>query len=402
MKQRRSILPLCAGILLMIGGADWRQFRGPHSSGVAPEESGIFNPAGNVAWKIDLPGRGLSGPIVVGERVFLTASSGDKQDRLHVLAFAASTGKKLWQRTVWATGPTDSHPKTCMAAPTPASDGQRIIALFGTNDLLCLNLNGDVLWMRALYEENPGATDGRGLAASPIIAGSTVVAHVENQNASFAEGVDIETGKTRWHIDCPREMNWTSPIVLPGTTPASDLVLLQGTTRLSACDPLTGREVWRLSQGGHPIASCARDGRILYVPAGDKLAAFALQPDAAPPKLLWEQSKLGPAMASPVVSDGRVYSLRGSILACGDTRSGLVLSQLRLKGEFSSSPVISGERLYCFNEKGMSYMIKLDGKEPIIETTANLEDTILCTPAIANGALYVRSDRHLWKIGKSG
>src|SRR5207245_11742613 len=102
MKQRRSILPLCAGILLMIGGADWRQFRGPHSSGVAPEESGIFNPAGNVACKIDLPGRGLSCPMLGGDRVFLRASRGGKKDRRHIMAFADSTGKTLGERAFGA------------------------------------------------------------------------------------------------------------------------------------------------------------------------------------------------------------------------------------------------------------------------------------------------------------
>jgi len=396
----RLLLALCAGILIVAGGADWRQFRGPDSSGVAAEEpAGMFDPARAVAWKIDLPGRGLSGPIVVGDRVFVTASSGDRQDRLHVLAFAADTGKKLWQRTVWATGPTSSHPKTCMAAPTPASDGRHIVALFGSNDLLCLNLDGDLLWMRSLYEENPGATDGRGLASSPLIVGGTVVAHVENQNTSFAAGIDSATGKTRWRIACPREMDWTSPFAVPGK--AGPLVLLQGMTRLSACDPQTGREVWRLERSLHPIASCVRDGNILYVPTEDKLAAFALQPDDTPPRLLWEQAKLSPAMASPVACNGRVYALHGAILASGDARSGAVLGQLRLKGAFTSSPVISGGRLYCFNEQGVAHVIKLDGKEPAIETTANLQEAILCTPAIANGALYVRSDKHLWKIGKS-
>jgi outer membrane protein assembly factor BamB len=106
-------------------------------------------------------------------------------------------------------------------------------------------------------------------------------------------------------------------------------------------------------------------------------------------------------MASPVACNGRVYALHGAILASADARSGAVLGQLRLKGAFTSSPVISGGRLYCFNEQGVAHVIKLDGKEPAIETTANLQEAILCTPAIANGALYVRSDKHLWKIGKS-
>src|SRR5438552_1119995 len=111
-----------AGILIATLGvaADWRQFRGPANSGSAvnepvPKQFGVEK---NVAWKAELPGRGLSSPIVVGDRVFVTASGGVKQDRLHVLGFDAKTGAKLWQRNFWGTGPTGAHPKTSMAAPT--------------------------------------------------------------------------------------------------------------------------------------------------------------------------------------------------------------------------------------------------------------------------------------------
>src|SRR5436309_538471 len=90
---------------------------------------------------------------------------------------AGGAGQKLWQRTVWETGPTASHPKTCMAAPTPASDGKYLVALFATNDLICVDLDGNPQWIRSLHDEKPGASDGRGLASSPLIIGSTVIVH---------------------------------------------------------------------------------------------------------------------------------------------------------------------------------------------------------------------------------
>jgi len=383
-------------------GADWRQFRGPTGSGIVPDETApvVIDSVKDIVWKVEIPGRGLSSPIVVGDRIFLTASSGPKQDRLHVLAFDAKDGKKLWQRTVWATGPTDSHPKSCMAAPTPASDGRRLIALFGTNDLLCLDLDGNVQWIRALYEENSGATDGRGLASSPIIVAETAIALVENQNNSFAAGIDVNTGKNRWRRQRPTQMNWTTPLVLPGKGGAGELVLLQGMTRVSACDPMTGREVWGLDQGAHPIASGAINGTTLYVPANKGLTAFQIVA-ASPPKTLWEQPKLSPSTASPVVQNGRIYSLRGSILVSGDVKTGEVKSQLRLKGMFSSSLVATGGLLYCFNEEGLAHIVRPGDKDDTLVATVPLGETILCTPAIANGAIYVRSDKHLWKIGKS-
>src|SRR5205823_1759057 len=119
----------------------WRQFRGTDSTGVAPAGEHVpatFAADQNVAWKADLPGRGQSSPIVAGDRVFLTAADGPRRDRLSVLAFDAATGRRLWQRSFWGTGPTHSHPKTTMAAPTPVTDGHHVIALFATGDLVAL------------------------------------------------------------------------------------------------------------------------------------------------------------------------------------------------------------------------------------------------------------------------
>jgi hypothetical protein len=395
-----SLGRILALVSLLSIAADWRQFRGSDSTGVVSGGAlpKSFDKDKNIAWTADLPGRGVSGPIVVGDRVFITASSGRIHDRLHVLAFDATSGNQLWQRTFWGTGPTASHPKTCMAAPTPASDGQRVVALFSTNDLVCLDLAGNVLWIRSLYEENPGATDGRGLASSPIIAGNTVIVYCENQNKSFVAGIDLQSGASRWRKDCSKSPNWTTPILLPGDTPAETLVLLQGTTRLSAVEPATGREVWGLDHKSHPIASSALVGPILFVPGMDEgLAAFSPQPAGMLPKLLWENLKLTPDTASPIVLQDKVYVLKGAVLTVGDIKTGEIVSQVRLKGQFSASPVSDGKLLYCFNEEGAAHVIQLGEKEPAA-AVSSLGETILCTPAIANGALYVRSDKHLWKI----
>jgi outer membrane protein assembly factor BamB len=395
---------LCAAgvtaILVSALAADWTHFRGSNSTGVGSGDPVPvpFGPKQHLAWRADLPGRGLSSPVLVGDRVFLTASSGPKQNRLHVLAYDAKSGEKLWQRTVWPTGPTHSHPKTCMAAPTPASDGKVLVALFATNDLICVDLDGNVQWIRSLHDEYPGATDGRGLASSPLIIGSTVIVHCENQNTSFAAGIDLVTGKNRWRQHRPRELNWTSPIAIPGKT--QPLALLQGFNRLSACEPLTGKEVWAIERKWHPIASSVMNGKVLLVPGEAKLCAYELQADAAPPKLLWEQLRLNPTTASPVVFDGKIYVLRGPILTVGELKTGNVLSQLRLEGNFSSSLVIAGGLLFCVNEKGTVHVVRLADNPPVLVDSCPFDETILCTPAATDAALYLRSDRHCWKIGK--
>jgi outer membrane protein assembly factor BamB len=396
----KSRLLLVVAFLPLALAADWRQFRGTDSTGRAPAGAapGEFGPDKNVAWKVELPGRGQSSPIVVGDRVFMTANGGPKQTRLQVLAFDVKSGKRLWQRSFWATGPTDSHPKTSMAAPTPVSDGQRVVTLFATSDLVALDRDGNVLWVRGLDEENPGATDGRGLASSPLLVGDTVVVQVECQNNSFAAGIDVATGKNRWRVDRPREPNWTSPIAIPGAG-GKALAFLQGTTRLSALDPATGKEVWGLDRASHPIASSVLSGNVLYVPGEKGLAALELQGDAAP-KVLWEQPKLNPDTASPLVLGDRVYCLRQSILVAGDLKTGKAVGQLRLKGTFSASPVTAGGLIYCVNESGLAQVVRPDDKDGKVVSTGDLAETLLGTPAIADGALYLRSDKHLWKMAQ--
>ncbi|MDZ4286926.1 MAG: PQQ-binding-like beta-propeller repeat protein, partial [Prosthecobacter sp.] len=129
--------------------ASWLQFRGPNASSVSTENPPP-GPQLAVAWSTDLPGRGLSSPIVVGDNVFVTCASGPDQANLHVFCFNAADGKQRWQRVMKATGRTMSHPKTSVAAPTPCSDGDHVFALFSSNDLFGFDLLGNLLWLRGI------------------------------------------------------------------------------------------------------------------------------------------------------------------------------------------------------------------------------------------------------------
>ena len=167
-----------------------------------------------LAWKVALPGRGLGSPILVGDRVFVTAASGPDQKQLHILCFSAKDGSPIWEQRFWATGRTMSHKKTNVAAPTPASDGERIYALYSSNDLICLNLDGNPVWMRGLTLDYPNASNSLGMASSPMVAGDTLVAQIENDSESFAAGFDLLSGENKWKQDRPKAANWTSPTIL--------------------------------------------------------------------------------------------------------------------------------------------------------------------------------------------
>ena len=386
---------------LQFATADWPQFRGPNGNSVAsgPAVSAKLD-AGSIAWTADLPGRGLGSPIVLGGRVFVTCSSGPKQNRLHVICFNAADGRKRWERQFWATGRTMCQETTCVAAPTPASDGERIFAIFSSNDLVCLDLEGNLVWLRGLTVDYPNASNSLGMASSLTVTDGVLVAMVENDSESFTAGIDVKTGVNRWKLDRPKMANWTSPSLIRSPSGATH-VLLQSGKGVTAVEPTTGRIVWQYTEGASTIPSGTVSDGILYVPSQ---GITALQPssDGSSPKQLWRSGQLRPATASPVVLNQRVFTLNDAgVLSCGDAKDGNRLWQLRLKGKFSATPLAAGVFLYCVNDKGLLQVVDTTQPEGAVTSELDLGQTILSTPAISDGAIYVRSDGKLWKLGKS-
>ena len=399
MKQR--ILSVCLAIACsLLAAADWSTFRGPGGNAVfetsLPTE---WSETKNVAWKADLPGRGPSSPIIVGDRLFVTCSSGPKQDRLHVIAFSTQSGKQLWHRQFWATGRTYSHASMGVAAPTPASDGKRIFAFYSSNDLACLDLDGNLLWYRGLAHDYPKAGNDVGMSSSPVVTSKTVIVQIENQGDSFAAGINTSTGETRWRVTRDGRANWSSPTVLPGSGQRKDVVLLQSPGGLTAHNVVTGDEVWKYEEDFGTIPSPLVVGNRAYLPTGG-ITAVTFSDNSYAPEVKWQSGKLSAGSPSPVFHDGRVYTLSRGILSCGDEGTGDLLWKLRLEGRFWATPVIAGN-IYCVNQDGEVHVIKPGDKRGEIVAKNSFGEIIQATPAIANDAIYFRSDAHLWKIAAS-
>jgi outer membrane protein assembly factor BamB len=395
-----------AALILLAGGAaqaaDWPQFRGPLGNGVSDEITvpTLLDTNKDLAWKADLPGRGLSSPIIIGDRVFVTCASGPKQQRLHVICFNAANGSKIWERQFWATGRTTCEEKNCVASPTPASDGKRIVAIFSSNDAVCLDLDGNLIWFRGMGRDYPNACNSLGMSSSLLIVDGIVVAQVETESEGFTAALDLETGVNRWKIERPRKANWTTPIVVKSG--GQELVVLLSTLGAAAIEPATGKVMWEYADGGSSIPSCATSGGVLFVPT--KRGLTALQPGAAgeKPKQLWQSSRLRAGTASPIVLGEKVFILNDAgILTCGEVATGERLWQLRMKGPFSATPVAVGHFLYCVSETGVVQVVDTSKPEGEVVSELELGETILSTPAISSGAIYFRSDGRIWKIGKT-
>jgi outer membrane protein assembly factor BamB len=397
--RNRWLTAAAVALALAAHADDWTQWRGPLGNGVAPD---VKLPskldAQSIAWTIDLPGRGLSSPIIVGERVFLSATSGARQDRLHVLCFNLADGSLRWERQFWATGRTMTHEKIGGAAPTPASDGERIYALYSSNDCVALDLEGNLVWYRGLGRDYPNASNSLGMSSSLVVAEGVLVAQVENDSESFTAGLDAKTGENRWKLDRPKKANWTSPSLFKGEG-GKTLVALQSSGGLAAVEVRTGAVAWNYGEGASTVPSTTiADGK-LYVPSN---GLTVLEPGTGEtPKQVWRSPQLRPGTSSPLVLGGKVFALNdGGILSCGDAADGKRLWQLRLKGPFSSTPVAAGSFLYCVNEKGLLQVVDPGLPEGGVVSELDLGQEVLGTPSVAGGSLLVRSDRKLWRIGR--
>lgn len=396
----------CLGCCVVVAGLahvtlaeDWAQFRGTNTNGVAPAQSLPQKWSENVAWKKDLPGRGASSPIVVGRAVIVTSASGPNRDRLHVLAFDADSGEQLWRRQVWATGRTFCHPTSSVAAPTPASDGKQIYAFYSSNDLVCLDLDGNLKWYRGLGLDHPKAGNDVGMASSPLVVGGLVVVQIESQGDAFAAAIDTKTGKTRWSVPRTRQANWCSPIALRDDNGQAYAVALQSPDRITAHALEDGKQLWEYKAACAGIASSVARDDLVYVPSVGT-TALRVSPGSSAVEVVWSDNRIQPSSASAVVYRDNIYAVnRTGVLVAANAATGEVEWRLRLKGRFWATPIASGDYLYLVNSDGLAFVVELGDEGKIVAQT-DLQATLQGTPAVADGAVFVRSDAHLWRIGK--
>ena len=246
-----------------------------------------------------------------------------------------------------------------------------------------------------LCQEYPKMVNHVGRSSSPVIAGDVVAVLMENQGESFLFGIDVATGITRWKA--PRQdknNNWNTPLVMEQD--GATFIVVQSYDGLTAYDAKTGAQKWKFADKElSPIPSP------VSVANGDKIMSpgnkglVLVQPKADGADLLWKANKLRSANGSPVAIDGKVYTLHNAVLACGNLDDGKFLWDLRVKGKFWASPVYADGKLFLVNEKGLVTVVKLGEKGEIL-SEGDLAEPIYATPAVAHGAIYFRSDKHLW------
>lgn len=385
---------------LNVNAADaenWLGFRGDgtSTSSKAPAEVKVGE-GGNVAWKVAMPGKSVAGPIVIGDRVISTSSGGQEGEQLYITAVSLKTGKKLWEQSFRATGRPFCHPTSANAAPSPVSDGERIFAFYSSNDLVCLSLEGDLLWYRGLGFDYPKAGNDIGMASSPIIADGAIIAQVEAQGDSFAIGIDVANGTNLWRMGRPRQSNWSSPVAINRPDESVEVVMQSG-TNIVAVDPRRGNIKWIIEEGADKIASGTPAGDYLLLP-GSEMMALNIGESATTPEVVWRNSRLSPRNASAVLNNDRFYSLKGSVLVAATVADGEQIWQKRLSGLGGTwaTPVSANGRVYIFDQAGAGLVVEDQGDDAETIAEVDLGEGVLASPAIANGKLIVRTNQSLY------
>ena len=394
---------VCVCLSAKVRADDWRQFRGSGGSGSDGSKQtalpNSFTETTNVAWKVELPAKGVSSPIVVDGRVIVTASSGAIQDRIYVVCFDGKSGKRLWKREYWATGRGYCHPTSANAAPTPASDGKNIYAFFSSNDVVCLDLDGNLKWFRGLTFDYPKAANDVGMSSSPIVAEGVVICQVENQGDSFVTGLDAASGKSLWRIDRNKSSNWASPAVVNGEGSRPSQIILTDRTGAIGVNLRTGKQIWEITGRTPSVPSTTVVGNYAFLSVGGT-TALRFTADSPKPTELWNQKQILSGNASPVVHHDEVFIMNGAgVVTCCDSKTGIEKWKARTgRSSHWATPVASGNLMFTFDQGGTARVLDLSSEGKTIHTYKFEEQSFLGTPAISDGALFIRSNTHLMRI----
>jgi len=410
------VIPVLSSLAILTIAAtarseDWPEFRGPTGQGISaarhvPEH---WSGASNIVWKTRIPGEGWSSPILSDGTIFLTtAVHEDKNTTLRVLAVAADTGNISWDVEAFSPSEEDTekmHQKNSLASPTAIVQDGRVYVHFGHMGTAALDLTGRILWKQSELKYAPVHGNG----GSPALVNDLLVFSCDGDSDPFIVALDKNSGAVRWKTgrdsNANRKFSFSTPLVIE--VAGKKQIISPTSGFVAAYAPDTGREIWRARypEGFSVITRPVYSHGLVFVSSSYmKPVLYAIDPtgakgDVTDTNIKWSLSKGAPNTPSPLVVEDELYVISDSgIATCLDARTGKVHWNERIGGNFSASPVFADGRIYFQNEEGVGTVIKA-GKEFEVLAKNDLGERSLASPAIADGAVFLRSKDHLWKIG---
>ena len=412
---------------------NWPQWRGPLGVGVAPGANPPieWSESKNVRWKIALPGKGHSTPIVWGDRVFLTAAVPygnevepryDSAPGAHhsvpvtqpynfvVLAVRRSDGEKIWQKTVHTELPHEGgHYTGSLASNSPVTDGEHLFAFFGSRGLYCLNLDGELKWKVDLGKMQTKHAHGEG--SSPALYGNTLIINWDHEEQSLVIAFDKRTGAQLWKVSRPEITSWSTPIVV--VHDAKPQVIINGTNRVRGYDLTTGKVIWECGGlSANIVASpVAANGMVFVGSSYEKRAMLAIRLDGAKgditgsDQVVWTREQSTPYVPSLLLYGDSLYFLRHyqGFLSRVNAKTGEDQGgPFRLKGirNVYASPVGAGQNVYITDLEGTTLVMSHDDIIPKFLALNRLDDSFSASAAIVGSELFLRGEENLYCIAE--
>jgi len=398
--RRRAVLGQMLSLPLL--AEDWPQFRGPAGQGHSAGKGLPLNWSStqNVRWKTPIPGAGWSSPAIAGNTIWLTAAT-ENGASLRLLSVNADSGKIGVNTEVFRIkdiGP-GIHSKNSFASPTAIVEGEKVYVHFGFYGTACLNTKGEILWKQTLkYEPQHGP------GGSPALFEDLLIFSCDGFDAQFVVALDAATGKVRWKT--PRgkgNQAYTTPLII--NVAGKPQVISPGAHHAYAYDPKTGEALWYIEYGDgfsnvpRPVYAHG----LVYICSGFfQPILFAVRPDGrgsvTKSHVAWSHPRAVPLTPSPIVAGDELYMISDNgIGTCLDAKTGKSHWQHRIGGNHSASPIAADGRLYFLSEEGECTVIA-PGKEYTQLAKNTIDERTLASIAVSGTALYLRGDRHLYRL----
>lgn len=404
--------------------ANWPGWRGADGLGTSSEENlpTRWNETENVRWKVPLPDRGNSTPVVWGDKIFVTQAV-EKDSTRSLLCFSRRDGSLLWQKSITYTAKEESHETNPHCSASPATDGQRVIVSYASAGVYCYDLTAKELWKRDLGRQEFEWGSG----SSPVLHGDACILYFGPGKGANLVALDKKSGKTIWKYDEPQVevgkrtdgfrgkepgiiCTYSTPVVV--SAGGRDELLMSFPRYLRAFDPKTGKELWHcdglnplvytspIYGEGVAVAMGGFFGNTIAVKTGGK-------GDVTSSHRLWQAERTKAGIGTGVIHDGHIYTLNASGIAdCIELKTGKIVWTERVKGpgpksDSWSSMVLAGDRIYILNQSGDCAVLKASPKFEVLAANSVGNEMCNASLAVSNGDLFIRTHKNLWCIAES-
>jgi outer membrane protein assembly factor BamB len=390
--------PLLLLIILLLT-ADWPEFRGPTGQGYS-EEHGLpltWSETKNVRWKVAFPGKGWSSPVILEDQIWLTTAT-EEGKSLRAISIDRNNGALQKDIEVFRMDFREPvNTKNSYASPTPVLEGNRVYVYFGAFGTACLTQSGEIVWKTRLAYDN----GQHGPGGSPVLYEDLLIVSCDGRDTQYVVAIDKRSGRVRWKKPRKGYQAYATPLII--RTPTDDQIVSPGAFQAISYEPRTGKEIWRVQydRGFSNVPRPVYGNGLAFICTGfqqPSLLAVRVngRGDVTKTHIAWTLDRGVPLTPSPLLVGEELYMVNDTgIAACVDAQTGKERWRVRLGGNHSASPIYADGRIYFLSEEGESVVIARGTQFKILATN-QLNARTLASMAISHGAIFIRTQTHLY------